>query len=309
MTFSYQPHPDVPFRDTQVCEKVRNVKREDIDKHPNKDFRIHVVPDSRLAWIQMTDQFYRLKTAMDEGREISFMMGNPNPGYANLAYMINRFQVNCEKLWVFCVDEWADQDGKVAPESYPQGFLHSMLKYFYSEIEEHLRPPREQIMCPNDENVNDYSKILADRGGADVCYVGPGWAGHAAFIDPNVPEWSKDLEEYKKQGTQVVSVHLLTVAQNSLHASFGYSGDLAKVPPKAATIGPADVLGAKYRRATSGLTTAGTHVSWQRFITRLILHGPVTPQVPMSILQETETDYYVSENIARNIEPVWHEGY
>ena len=43
--------------------------------------------------------------------------------------------------------------------------------------------------------------------------------------------------------------------------------------------------------------------------TRLILHGPVTPLVPESILQTLRTDVWVSESLAENIEPRWDKGY
>jgi len=73
----------------------------------------------------------------------------------------------------------------------------------------------------------------------------------------------------------------------------------------AATIGPAQVIEAKYRLDQNALTTAGTDVSWQRLITRLAAHGPVTPRVPTSIHQELSTDFFISETIAQNIEPQW----
>jgi len=308
-TFTFEPHDVVPFRDRKELERVRNIKREDIEKHPNPDFRIRVVRDQEIAMIGFIDRFYRLKTAVDEGREISFIVGNPNPGYVNLARIINRFQLDCSGLWIFAMDEWADEAGNIAPESYDRGFRHALLKYFYYEIDEKLRPPVEQFVSPNNKNIKDYSRMLADRGGADACHSGSGWAGHIAFIDPRVPQWSRDLEEFKQQGAQVVDLHPLTVAQNSLHGSFGFSGDVANVPPKAATIGPADVLGAKYRMDVNALNTRGTFSSWQRFITRLIAHGPVTPDVPASILQTAPTDFYISESAAANIEPHWYTGY
>ena len=87
------------------------------------------------------------------------------------------------------------------------------------------------------------------------------------------------------------------------------SGDMGNVPPRAATIGPADVIASKYRMDMNGLTVDGTSVSWQRMITRLIAHGPVTPQVPTSLLQTLPTDFYITETLAQNIEPIWDKGY
>jgi len=307
--FSFEPHPVVPFRDRETLAKVRAIRREEITEHKNPDFCIRVVRDSEVGMIPLVDRFYRIKTAMDEGREFAAIMGNPSPAYVTLAHMINRFEVNCSKLWIFAMDEWADEAGNIAPESYDQGLRHAMMKYFYNEIDPKLRPPVGQFMSPTNENIADYSKMLADRGGADVCYSGSGWSGHIAFIDPGVPQWSRDLEEFKGQGAQIVDLHPLTIAQNSLHGSFGFSGDIANVPPKAATIGPADVLGAKHRMDINALCTGGTISSWQRMMTRLIAHGPITPDVPASILQIGPTDFILSESAARNIEPHWYVGY
>ena len=64
----------------------------------------------------------------------------------------------------------------------------------------------------------------------------------------------------------------MTIMQNALH-SFG--GDWSWVPPRAATIGPADILGAKHRSFWLDGDLGGD-VSWQRFIARLVAHGPVS---------------------------------
>ena len=102
---------------------------------------------------------------------------------------------------------------------------------------------------------------------------------------------------------------LMSTLQNSMHGSFGASGDLSMVPPKAATIGPAEVIGAKHRIDDHAITVDGSRVSWQRFITRLCLHGPVTPKIPQSILQTLPTEVWVAESLAENIEPRWDIGY
>ena len=94
-----------------------------------------------------------------------------------------------------------------------------------------------------------------------------------------------------------------------MHGSFGASGDLCAVPPKAATIGPAQVIAAKHRIDLHAISVGGSHISWQRFTTRLVLHGPVTPRVPESILQTLRTDVWVSESAAQDIEPQWNIGY
>ena len=241
-TFEYEPAEFVPFRDLEAIERVRAIKSEDITKHTNPEFKITVLDPGEMEFRWLMDMFYRIKTASDAGEPVVLITPQPWPNYSRLAYLINLYRVNCERLHTFNMDEYANQDGKIAPETWPQGFMYSMKKHFYANIDPALRPPESQILGPTDENINDYGKMIADLGGADCCYSGPGWTGHLAFIEPDAPEFDAPLEEWKQMGPRVCTLSPFTIAQNSLHGSFGMSGDLAAVPPKAATIGPAEVI-------------------------------------------------------------------
>lgn len=298
--FVFEPAPFVPFKDQAVLERCRNLTREELTKHPNPDFKIKIVPDSTGIWIG--DMVMRMKMSDDLDQTCVLIVPNPCPGvYIQVAELINQFGINCRNVHLFAMDEWADQDGNVAPITYAAGFGHSMMKYFYGKIDEKLRMPLANVHYHTTEGIADYTKHIEEigNGGADACYSGPGWAGHIAFVDPDTPEFAADtLEEYLDMGARIVTLNPLTVAQNSLHGCFGQSGDIANVPPRAATIGPRDVKNSKYRLECHGLTTMGTYSSWQRMISRLVLHGPVTPQVPSSILQLWPTTVYVSEGIA-----------
>lgn len=308
-TFKFQPSSCIPFRDQKAIEKVRAIKRKDMEKHRNPGYKIRVVPDEDVGLIWVADMFNRIKTASDEGRKIVLITPNPARAYRHLALLINRFQVDCRNLWTFNMDEYADENGRVAPETWPLSFMYSTKKFLYSGIDKKLRPPEKQICGPTTRNIGDYGKIIADAGGADAVYSGPGWTGHLAFIEPDAPEFDASLKEWMKMGPRIVTLSPFTIAQNSLHGFFGASGDLAAVPPKAATIGPAEVIAAKYRMDVHSLTTAGTRVSWQRLVTRLCLHGPVTPKVPTSLHQLLRTDVYVSETAAQDIECDWEHEY
>jgi glucosamine-6-phosphate deaminase len=308
--FSFAPAEFIPFRDRAVIERVRRIKREHITRHSNPDFRIRIVPDADFEFLWIADMFERIRTAMEAGKTLVMIMPNPWPGYSKLAHLINRHRVSCRRLHTFNMDEYASENGRIAPETWPFGFMYAFKKYFWSNLEPKLRPPEKQVQGPTDRNIADYGRMIADLGGADICYSGPGWTGHLAFIEPDVPEFAAaSLDEWKKMGPRVCTLHPLTIAQNSLHGSFGMSGDLAAVPPKAATIGPAEVIAAKHRIDLHAITVDGSFASWQRFTTRLVLHGPVTPLVPESILQTLRTDVWVSESAAANIEPRWDKGY
>ena len=307
--FTFEPATFVPFRDRRVIERVRRIKKEHLTRHRNPRFKITNIPDADVEFLWITEMFHRIKTAMEAERPLVMIMPNPWPNYARLAFLLNKFRVNCRRLHTFNMDEYANERGDIAPETWEFGFMHAFKKYFWSQLEPKLRPPERQIQGPSNRNIRDYGRMIADLGGADIVYSGPGWAGHLAFIDPHAPEFAGSLEQWKQMGPRVCTLHPLTIAQNSLHGSFGMSGDLAAVPPKAATIGPAEVIAAKHRIDIHAITIDGSFASWQRFTTRLALHGPVTPLVPQSILQTLPTDVWVSESIAQNIEPRWDQGY
>ena len=301
-SFDFKCADYVPFKDRELCERLRKISGKDLEKHPNPDFKIKVMQNPHPVLIATL--FSRIKEASEAGKKITLILGNPEPEtYVPLAQLINYFQVDCRKVHIFAMDEWADDQGNIAPETYKAGFAHSMLKYLVYQIDEKLRMPLENVNYPTNKNIAHYSDMITEcgEGGADICSSSPGWTGHMAFIDP-VDEFvnGKDVidDEYLNQKARIVKLHPLTVAQNSLHGVFGQSGYIADVPPCAATIGPVDVKNARERIEVHALLTNNTFSSWQRMTSRLVLHGPTTPLVPSSMLQLMKTQVYVSEELA-----------
>ena len=308
--FDFSPASFVPFRDKAAVERVRAIPRAKLTEHPNPDFRIRILPDAEMEPLWIADMFERIRRSSEAGEQFVMIAPNPWPSYDKVARLINEHRISCHHLHTFNMDEYANEHGDIAPESWAFGFGHAFKKFFYANIDADLRPPETQIHGLSNENIAHYGKMLADLGGADICYSGPGWTGHLAFIEPDAPEFAAaSLEEWKEMGPRVCTLSPFTIAQNSLHGCFGASGDLTAVPPKAATIGPAEVVGAKHRIDQHGITVGGGFHSWQRLTSRLVLHGPVTPLVPESLLQTLRTDVWVSESIAQDIEVRWDLGY
>jgi glucosamine-6-phosphate deaminase len=297
--FIFKPAEFVPFKDREILEKARSIHGKELEKYSNDKMKVKVIKNPHP--IIIGDIFTRIKMSDDLDKKQVLILGNPEPEtYIPVAELINYHKVNCRNLYIFAMDEWADQDGNIAPVTYKSGFAYSMLNYFVYQIDEKLRMPLDHVFYPTNKNIKDYSKMIEDigEGGADVCYSSPGWAGHIAFVDPSPEFLTNNMDAYLKQGARVVTLHPLTICQNSLHGVFGQSGDIANVPPKAATIGPVDVVRSRERIELHALQTMGTFVSWQRMTSRLIILGPVTPYVPSSIFQLLDTQIYVSEEIA-----------
>ena len=305
--FAFKPADFVPFKDRELCEKLRKISGTDLEKHEawqHPDFKVKVMMNPHPVLIATL--FSRLKEASENGRKFTMILGNPEPEtYIPLAQLINYFKVDCSKVHIFAMDEWADDQGNIAPETYKAGFAHSMLKYLVYQIDEKLRMPLTQVHYPTNKNISYYSDMITEtgEGGADICSSSPGWTGHMAFIDP-VEEFTSaaDIDEWLNMKARVVKLHPLTVAQNSLHGVFGQSGYVADVPPMAATIGPVDVKNSRERIEVHALLTNNTFSSWQRMTSRLVLHAPVSPLIPSSMLQLMNTQVYVSEEIAAPFE-------
>jgi 6-phosphogluconolactonase/glucosamine-6-phosphate isomerase/deaminase len=201
------------------------------------------------------------------------------------------------------MDEYADENNNVAPLTYIASKGRSFKKYFYDRLKPELRPAEDQIHYFTTENVANYSDMIEEcgGGGADVMYSSVGWSGRIASIEPSDDFKADSIEEYVKLGSRVVTPLPETIAEDSLRGIFGCSGDVANVPPKAATIGPRDVANARYRVELQYRGPLGMDTSWQRQISRIMLYGPVTMEVPSSILRLYKGICYVSEEIAAPI--------
>jgi len=301
MSFNYQLASFIPFRDLKECERVRQIKKVDITKHAQRDFKIRVIeaPGEFYAAFA-TDIVSRIKQALGEGCTfVGIFPVGPMPQYPIAAEMINRLRLPMQHVHTFNMDEYADQDGNTAPADWAGSFQKAMLEQFFLKISPELRPPLSQIHFPSKANIADYGKMIADMGGADVCYGGIGWCGHIAFWEADLGfEFGDDLEAYKQAGPRIVELTPMTIMQNALH-SFG--GDWSWVPPKAATIGPEQIVGAKDRSFWLDGSLGGG-VSWQRFIARLCAHGRVNTLVPGSLLQTAPGTYTISGSVAEEVE-------
>ncbi|MFC1452325.1 hypothetical protein ACFLSJ_03160 [Verrucomicrobiota bacterium] len=302
--FSYDMAKFLTFQDKAACEKARQISREDICKHPNENVSIRVIENDeafRLGFI--VDIVAGIKRSLDEGRDrYVIILPAPNPQYAFAAHMINELRIPCHHVHTFNMDEYADQDGNTAPREWQGGFQYWMWHDFFGRIDPELRMPEEQIHFPTTETRDHYSRMLEDLGGAERCYGGIGWCGHIAFVEPHLAEeLGDDMDAFLRVGTRTVELNPITVMQNCLYADAGSAGDWSWCPPKAVTIGPRDVAGAKLRSSWNGFG-CGESV-WQRFIVRLAMHGPVTPRVPASMLQLFDSEVVLSGAVAAGCDP------
>lgn len=300
--FDFKPASWLPSRDPEVLDYVRNIKREDMEYTNENGFSVRVVMDPTLVMVQ--DVFHRIYLSDVMDKTLTMIFPNQWPAaYGAIAEMINRSNVSCRNVHAFAMDEWADEDGNVAPLTYGAGLGYSFRNHFYGKIREDLRPSEDHWHVFTNENKgeNVYSKLIEEigGGGADVVYSATGWPGHTAFIDPGAPEFAaSSLEEYCKLGSRLTTETPLTICENSLFGAMGASGDVWAVPPRAVTIGPRDIVNARERIELHNFSNPGGD-SWQRMISRIELYGPISMECPASIMRLGKGTCYVSEVIAR----------
>lgn len=297
--FTYDFPKFLAFRDRAACDRVRKIKKEDLCTHPNPGFRILIIEDRESLFVDYAlDLIREIKTSLEEGRRLVLILPAKIPAYA--PDLINSLKLSCRHLHIFNMDEYADENGRSAPAEWPMSFQKMIRDNFLSRIDSDLRPPESQIHFISSDNVNDYQKMIEDAGGVDVCYGQIGWSGHLAFWDPELGyRYEHNIEEFKKAGPATVELSPISVLQNSLYLSG--AGDWSWHPPQAVTIGPAQVINAR-RNSWRQYGYIGGGVSWQRFIVRLVTHGPVSPFVPASILQEhPNTDFKILGSVAQDI--------
>ena len=304
---SFLPHKDLPLEE---LERVRNIKREDMEYTNENGFSVRVVLNPTLCMVQ--DLFYRILMSDINNTRLTIICPNQWPdAYSAVAEMLNKFNVSARNVHAFAMDEWADEDGNVAPLTYGAGLGYSFRTHFYGRIREDLRPDVENWHVFTNENKGEgvYSSIIEEisEGGVDVVYSATGWPGHTAFIDPGCPEFKADsLEEFCRLGSRLVTEVPLTICENSLFSPMGASGDVWAVPPRAATIGPRDIVSAKERFELHNFVNPDGS-SWQRMISRLELYGPISMECPASIMRLGKGTCYVSEAIAKPFAS-WHCG-
>ncbi len=109
-----------------------------------------------------------------------------------------------------------------------------------------------------------YDEHIAELGGIDLQLLGIGLDGHIGFNEP---------DKYFVKSTHVVDLHESTIKANSR-----FFANIDEVPKRAITMGMVSIMQAKKIL----LIASGRE---KRDILEKAFYGPITPEIPASILQ------------------------
>ncbi len=216
----------------------------------------------------------QIKLTAEENRKLAIILPvGPMGMYRWAAYFLNEWNVNCDHVTTFNMDEWADSEGNTLPNTDPASFEFSMKQAFFGKLKNTV--PESQRNFATKENLPTYAgkiSALKAEGAKLVLVYGIGRMCHIAFWEPQFAEDYKSQEEWLNATHRIgAKLHPLTIEQNAITS---FKSRTTLVPCTANTIGPGLFLKADY--AIGGADGAfGRGMGWQGMSFLTTLHyGP-----------------------------------
>jgi glucosamine-6-phosphate deaminase len=238
---------------------------------------------------------YQAALAAGRPQAVFIVPVGPVGQYDLLADRCNAERISLRRLVLINMDEYLTADGlDWIPTGDPLAFRRHMDEHFYARLHPDLAPPPEQRVWPDPRDLDGVARAITSASGVDVCFGGVGITGHVAFNDPPEPGEDVSLDEFRRLATRIVRLSRETLVINAVTAA---RGNLDRIPRLAATVGMTEILASRKVRLYMNR-------EWQAAIVRKLLHGPVTPAVPASLLQEhPDAHVTIAEHVAEVPEP------
>ncbi len=166
-----------------------------------------------------------------------------------------------------------------------QSYRYFMNTHLFNAI--NIRPENTHVpdgLEPDsDKACRDYNKIIADCGGIDLQLLGLGLNGHIGF---NEPGSAFELE-----------THCVDLTDSTIQANSRFFSSMELVPKQAYTMGIKSIMQAKkIIIIVNGAEKAA--------IVKEAFFGPVTPNVPASVLQLHNDVTLIGDNAALSLIPI-----
>ena len=208
--------------------------------HWHKDFTPVSCDDNTVFGVTMGHEIaITIKKTREMGKKLAVIWPvGPMGMYRWLVYFLKEWNIKCDHVHGFNMDEWSDAEGTTLPPSDKGSFQNAMETAFYGPLGE-LTIPSAQRNYATKDNLPTYgekiTKLKAE--GAELLTVfGIGRAFHIAFWEPHFASDYTSLDEWKRPTHRIsAKLHPLTIEQNALTS---FKSRTTMVPCFANTIGP-----------------------------------------------------------------------
>ncbi|MCU1257495.1 MAG: hypothetical protein JWO80_380 [Bryobacterales bacterium] len=245
---------------------------------------------------------HQIKLARDAGRKLILILPvGPMGMYRWAVYFLKEWNVSCDHVYGFNMDEWSDAEGNTLPADHPAAFAFAMEQAFYGPLDR-LTVPGAQRYFATREVLPTYAREIGElqAGGAQMQVIfGIGRVFHIAFWEPHFAEEFATDDEWKKQTHRLgAKLHPLTVEQNAITS---FNSRTTLVPARANTIGPGLFLAAD--RIIGGADGAFQRgMQWQGMSLWVTLrHGP-SRWIPSSFMPSLPGRLFYLKELAGPLE-------
>ena len=185
----------------------------------------------------------------------------PVGAYEQLVEWYNKGDIDFSQVTSVNLDEYKGLSG-----DNDQSYRYFMNKNLF----DHVNIDKNRTYVPNgleedsDKACADYNEIIRSVGGIDIQLLGIGGNGHIGFNEPG--------EAFEKE------THCVDLTESTIKANARFFESMDEVPKQAYTMGIKSIMAAKkiLLVATGSAKADALYKS---------LYGPITPNVPASILQ------------------------
>lgn len=181
--------------------------------------------------------------------------------YKELVSMYENDDLDFSEVTTFNLDEYYQ-----LPVENDQSYAYFMDHHLFN----HVNVPKDRINIPNgiaadvDKVCNDYDKGISDNNNMDIQILGIGNNGHIGFNEPDVKF---------EAGT-----HLVELDEDTIEANARFFASKDQVPKRAISMGIRNIMHSK----KVVLLANGEN---KAKVLHKMLFGPVTPNLPASVLQ------------------------
>lgn len=250
-----------------------------LESHPGRRVPFRICADSAtmgdLMARELVDEIGRNSLAGRPTRAI--LPCGPACWYRPFTDLVNRERISLRGLEVFHMDECLDWQGRELPRHHPYSFRGFMERHFYAPVDPELAVAEgaRHWLTPA---TADEIRARIEAAPIDITYGGWGQDGHVAYNQARRHPFSRlSVDEVRRSTVRIQENNLDTILALA-HRTFGAAYQF--VPPMSVTLGMKECLGARKVRLFSDTG------AWKQTALRVALLGPVTPEYPITLLQE-----------------------